>query len=125
MQAPPASKPKDIDLTYHPKDIDPQPAGEGVWDPKIDKAIQEAREAEKAHPGASASDLAGRVLRNAARKLGLPKWLQDRAESLGKDLPSKGAQAAVDEIAGDKSLDASSKNALKALVDALMHTKVR
>ena len=123
--APPAEKPK-IDLNYHPKEQDPTPDEELQERMRlIDKAVQEAQEAEKARPGTSAADLAGRVLRDAARKLGLPKWVQDRAESLGKDLPSKGGQAIVDQIAGDKSLDTNTQSALKALVDALMRTKVK
>lgn len=123
--APPTEKRK-IDLTFHPNEHETTP-GEELQDRMrlLDKAVREAQEAEKANQGTSVADVTGRVLRNAAKRLGLPKWLQDRAESLGKDLPSKGAQAAVDQLAGDQHLDAGARNALKALVDALMRTNVK
>ncbi len=121
----PAEKPK-IDLTFHPKEHEPDPSQEmqDRWR-LVDQAVREAQEAEKRNAGTSVADATGRILRNAAKKLGLPEWLQDRAESIGKDLPSKGAQSAVDQIAGDRNMDANTKNALKALVDALMRLKVK
>jgi len=92
---------------------------------RVDKAVREAQAAEKANPGTSVADVTGRVLRNAAKKLGLPPWVQDRAESLGQSLPSMGANAIINQIASDKSLDANTQNALKAAVDALARTKVK
>jgi outer membrane protein OmpA-like peptidoglycan-associated protein len=125
VQPPPVEKPK-IDLTFHPKEHEATPSEQFQERMRqVDKAVREAQEAEKANQGTSAADAMGRVLRNAAKKLGLPNWLQDRAESLGKDIPSMGAKAAVDQIAGDKHLDANALAALKALVDAVMQTKVK
>lgn len=126
MPAPPVAAPKPIDLTYHPKEHDPTP-GEELQEKlrQVDKAVREAQAAEKSNPEISAADLAGRVLRNAAKKLGLPPWIQDEAESIGKALPAKGAQAVVDEIAGERGMDANTRNALKALVEALMRTKFK
>lgn len=121
--APPA---KVIDLRIHREEHDPTPSEELQEKMRqVDKAVREAQAAEKSNPGVSAADLAGRVLRNAAKKLGLPSWIQDRAESLGKDLPAKGANAVVDQIAGERGLDADTQNALKALVEALMKVKVK
>jgi hypothetical protein len=123
----PASPPeKGIDLKYHPERHEPTPSEEFQERfRQIDQAVREAQEAEKGKTGTSAADLAGHVLRNAAKKLGLPKWIQDRAETLGQELPSKGAQAVLDQIAGDTGLGANTQNALKALVDAFMRMKVK
>lgn len=125
-QTPPVAPPKGIDLTYHPKIHEPTPSEE-FQDKlrQIDKAVREAQEAERARPGTSAADVFGRVARDAAKKLGFPKWVQDRAESLAEDLPSKGVQAVFDQITGDKSLDANTQNAIKAMIDALMRMKVK
>jgi outer membrane protein OmpA-like peptidoglycan-associated protein len=126
VASPPAATPKLPDLKINPERHEPSPSEELQEKfRRVDQAVREAEAAEKANRGTSAADLAGRALRNAAKKLGLPKWVQDRAESLGQDLPSKGAQAVVDQIASDKSLDSNTQNALKALVDALMRTKVK
>ncbi|WP_353064436.1 DUF4157 domain-containing protein [Tunturibacter psychrotolerans] len=124
VQAPPAPAPRPIDLKYHPK---AQTPGEELEERlrQADRAVREAQEEEKAHAGMSVADLAGRVLRKAAKKLGMPKWIQDEAESLGKDLPTKGAQAVVDQIGDNSNLDANTRNALKALVDALAHVKLK
>jgi hypothetical protein len=114
-----------VDLTYHPELHIPTP-GEELQENlrRVDRALKEAAEHERAHPGTSLADATGRVLRDAARRLGLPKWVQDRAESLGKDLPSKGADAVIDQIAGDGRMDASYKNALQAAIRALSQMKV-
>lgn len=123
VAAPPA---KMIDLRIHREDHDPTPSEELQERMRlVDKAVRDAQAAEKSNPGISAGDMAGRVLRNAAKKLGLPSWVQDRAESLGKDLPAKGANAVVDQIAGERGMDANTQNALKALVEALMQVKVK
>jgi outer membrane protein OmpA-like peptidoglycan-associated protein len=121
--------PKPIDLTYHPPVHMPTPEeeveenirrNEEIW-----KQAQEVLAREKAQPGKSAADLFGKVAREVTKKLGLPKWVQDRAESLAQDVPSKGAQAVFDQITGDKNLDGNAKNAIKAIIDALMQTKVK
>ncbi len=123
----PAPKPvapapsKSVDLTYHPKD----PTPEEELTRKIDQAVREAQLTEKAKPGTSVADLFGRLGRDVAKKLGLPQWVQDRFESLGKDLPSKGAQAVFDQVAGDRSLDDNTKNAIRTVIDALMRMRVK
>ena len=86
---------------------------------------QEILAREKARPGTSAADAFGKAAREITKKLGLPKWAQDRAESLAQDLPSKGAQAVFDQLAADSGLDTQGKNALKAVIDALMRTKIK
>ena len=117
--------PKPVDLTYHPELHTPTP-GEDLQERlrQADKAVREAQKEEQANQGVSAADVAGRILRRAAKKLGLPNWAQDRAQSLGEKLPSMGARAAMDQLAGETNMDASTRNALGALVDALMRTKV-
>jgi hypothetical protein len=129
LQTPAPAPPKPIDLTYHPPVHVPTPEeevdenirrNEEIW-----KQAQDILAREKAQPGKSASDLFGKVVREVTKKLGLPKWVQDRAESLAQDVPSKGAQAVFDQITEDKSLDASTKNAIKAVIDALMQTKIK
>jgi outer membrane protein OmpA-like peptidoglycan-associated protein len=114
--------PKPLDLKYHPHDPTP---GEELQERmrQVDRAVREAQAAEKANPGTSVADATGHVLRNAAKKLGLPRWVQDQAESLGKDLPAKGADAVIDQI--DKSMDSNTQNALKALINAAMQMKVK
>jgi outer membrane protein OmpA-like peptidoglycan-associated protein len=124
--APAVPPPKPIDLTYHPEQHTSTP-GEDLQERlrQIDRAVREAQEEEKAAHGISAADVTGRVLRRAAKKLGLPTWVQDRAEKLGQSLPSMGARAAVGQLAAEKGLDANTRNALGAVVDALMRTKVQ
>lgn len=122
----PAPVPKEIDLKYHPERHTPDPDKDFQEKfRQIDRAVREAQEEEKANRGTSLSDAAGHILRNAARKLGLPEWVQHQAESLGRNLPSAGAQGALDQLAGETNMDANTRNALKALVDALMRTKVK
>jgi len=119
----PQIPPKTVDLTYHPKI--PTPSEEFADRLRqIDKAVHEAQEAEKARPGTSVADRFGRLGREVARKLGMPQWMQDRVESLARDVPSKGGQAVIDQAAGERSLDANTKNAIKAIIDALMRMKV-
>ncbi len=129
LQAPVPAPPKRIDLTYHPPIHMPTPEeeveenirrNEEIW-----KRAQEILAREKGKPGTSVADLFGRAAREITKKLGLPKWIQDRAASLAEDLPSKGAQAVFNQITEDKNLDASTKNAVKAVIDALMQTKVK
>ena len=100
--AAPLPPPKPIDLTYHPEHHTPTP-GEDLQERLrlADKAVREAQKEEQANHGISAADVAGRILRRAAKKLGLPKWAQDRAQSLGKKLPSMGARAVMDQLAGE------------------------
>lgn len=112
------------DLTYHPHDPTPDEDFQDKYR-AIERAVREAQAEEARHPGTSASDAAGAVLRKAAAKLGLPKWVQDRAESLGKDLPSMGTKAIIDRIAGERGMDATTQNALKAAVDALSRTRIK
>ena len=120
---------KPIDLTYHLAFHVPTPEeeveenirrNEEIW-----KQAQDVLAREKARPGTSAADAFGKAAREITKKLGLPKWVQDRAESLAQDLPSKGAQAVFDQLAADSGLDAQGKNALKAVIDALMRTKIK
>ncbi len=89
----------------------------------IDRAVREAQRAERVK-GTSIADVTGWVLRRAAERIGLPQWAQDRAESLGRDLPAMGARAVIDQIATEKNIDPATRDALKALVDALARTKV-
>ena len=86
-----------------------------------DKKTKEA----KAHKekGTSVSDNWGQKARELAKGAGLSKWMQDRAESLGKALPSKGAQTILDQIASDKGLDQTQRDALKGIIDALAKSK--
>lgn len=123
--APTAGHPK-IDLTSDPPKHEPT-ADAQLQDRlrRIDQAVREAEEAERSNPGISAAELAGRVLRRAARKLGLPEWVQDRAESLGRDLPGKGVQGVVNQLADERTVDTNTRNALKALIDALIRSKVK
>ena len=122
----PAPPQNGINLTYRPELHMPTPDEELQDNLRIvDQAVKEAAGYEKAHPGTSAADAAGRVLRNAARKLGLPKWVQDKAESLGKDLPSKGADAVINQLAGEHNLDVNYKNAVEAAIKALAQLKVK
>jgi len=123
-QAAPPVTPKPVDLTFHPKEPTPSEEFQERWR-QVDQAVREAKEAEKANQGASVADASGRILRRAAKKMGLPDWAQDRAESLARDLPSKGAQSVFDQITGDRNLDNNTRNALKALIDALMRMKVK
>lgn len=115
---------KNIDLKFHPKP--PSPSEEFTDRLRlIDRAIREAQEAEKANSGSSLADRFGRVGRDVAKKMGLPQWMQDHIESLAQEVPSRGGQAVVDQIAGDRSLDTNTKNAVKAVIDALMRMKVK
>jgi outer membrane protein OmpA-like peptidoglycan-associated protein len=122
LQTPSAAQPK-LDLKVHPETHQPTPSEE--FQDKLRQIDKAVREAEKARPGTSVAGLFGRVAREAAKKLGLPKWVQDRAESLARDVPSKGAQAVFDQIAGDQNLDPSTKNAVRAVIDALMRTEIK
>lgn len=112
--------PKPIDLTFHPPSHEPTPSQQ--LQERLQQAVREAAQ-KKSKPGASPADQAGWVLRQAAREAGFSKRIQDQAESLGRKLPSIGAQAAIGQIAADKNLDANTQSALKALVDAAMQTK--
>jgi outer membrane protein OmpA-like peptidoglycan-associated protein len=123
---PPAPAPKPIDLTYHPRPLTPEEEieenihrNELIW-----QLAQQAKAHEKPHAGTSIAGAAGRIARDIVKKLGLPKWVEDRAASLAEDLPSKGAQSVFDQIAGDKSLDPSSKNAIKAVIEAITKLEV-
>jgi outer membrane protein OmpA-like peptidoglycan-associated protein len=120
---PPVAPPK-IDLTYRPNEPTPDEEFQEKFK-RVNQAVREAQAEEAAHPGTSVSDASGRVLRSVAAKLGLPKWLQDRAESLGKDLPAMGAKAIIDRIAGERGIDAQTQNALKAAVDAMSQQKIK
>lgn len=120
----PQIPPKSVDLTFHPKM--PTPSEEFADKLRqIDRAVREAQEAEKVNPGSSVADRFGHIGRDVAKKLGLPQWMQDRVESFAQDVPSKGGQAVADQVAGDRSLDSNAKNAIKAVIDALMRMKVK
>jgi len=128
----PATKPvtptpsKPVDLSYHPRTQLPGPDEEFADRLRqLDQAVREAQEAENAKPGTSIADHFGRIGRTVAKKLGLPQWVQDRFESMGKDIPSKGAQAVFDQIAADRSLDGNTKNAIRAVIDSLMRMRVK
>ena len=119
---PPPATPKPIDLTYHPRPATPQEEREEnirrnelIW-----RLAQEAKAREKPHAGTSIAGAAGRIARHIAKELGLPRWVQDRAASLAEDLPAKGAQMVFEQIAADKSLDPSARNAVKATIEAVM-----
>jgi outer membrane protein OmpA-like peptidoglycan-associated protein len=123
----PASPP--IDLTYHPPVHAPTPEEEArdtarrneeIW-----RIVQELRARERPPQGISAADALGRVARDAAKRLGLPHWIQDKAASLAEGLPAKGAQTVFDELTGDRNLDPNSRNAIKAILEALMRTPFR
>ena len=114
----PAHKPPD--LTYHPELHPPTPSEELQERLReVDEAVREAQRAERVK-GVSAADVTGRILRHAAKKLGLPQWAQDEAESIGRELPSAGAKAVIGQLSGNAGMDAATRDALKALVDALM-----
>jgi outer membrane protein OmpA-like peptidoglycan-associated protein len=121
---PPVPRP---DLTYHP----PMPTPEEEAEENIRRSEEMWKQAqqilahEKTKPGTSVADLLGRVGRELAKKLGLPKWAQDRAESLAQDLPAKGAEAVFDQLAGDKGLSSQEKNAVHAVIDALSKSKIK
>ena len=91
----------------------------------IDEAVREAMHEEKANRGAPPAEAAGRVLRNAASKLGFPKWVQAQAEALGRNLLSLGPQPAVDQSCSGVRMDANTRTALHALVDAFLRMKVK
>lgn len=125
---PPAPLPKPpVDLTYHPHLPTPEEEvqenirrNEEIW-----KEAQQILAREKAKPGTSVADVFGRAAREITRKLGLPKWVQDRAESLAQDLPAKGAQAVFDQLAAEKEMTVEEKNAVHAVIDAFMKTKLK
>lgn len=118
--------PKPVDLTYHPKVQLPAPREEFADRLRqLDQVVREAQEAEKAKPGTSVADHFGRIGRNVAKPMGLPQWIQDRFESFGKDIPSKGTEAVFDQIAADRSLDGNTKNAIRAVIDSLMRMRVK
>jgi outer membrane protein OmpA-like peptidoglycan-associated protein len=118
-----------IDLTYHPSVHMPTPEEEAreqarrneeIW-----RIVQQLRAREQPQQGTSAADALGRIARGAARRLGLPEWLQDKAASLAEGLPSRGAQTVFDQLTADRNLDSTSRNAIKAILDALMRTPIR
>jgi outer membrane protein OmpA-like peptidoglycan-associated protein len=133
--ATPEPPPKPIDFFhYHPpahiptKEEEQQERerqAEENWKKAQDIRKREAEEAERHPPGSSLSDFFGRKGRELAKALGLPKFLQDKAESLAQDLPAMGAKAIFDRIAADKGLDAQGKNAVHSIIDALAKEKVK
>jgi hypothetical protein len=115
------------DLTYRPPRhvLTPEEnlrLNEWVW--KEAQPILK-RERESARPGVSVSDVFGRVARELVKKMGLPEWAQDRAESLGQDVPTKAAETLFDQVTGDRNLDQNTKDAFKAVIGALMRSEVK
>jgi outer membrane protein OmpA-like peptidoglycan-associated protein len=131
---PPPPEQKPLDLNYHPPVHIPtkqeeEQEREQQNRKNADKAHEilkrEAEEAQRHPPGSSVSDFFGKKGRELAKALGLPKFIQDKAESLAKDLPAMGAKAIFDQIAADKGLDDASKNAVHSIIDALAKEKVK
>jgi len=60
-----------------------------------------------------------------AKSLGLPKWIQDKAADLARDLPAKGLQAIFNQIATDRNMDDKAKEAVKKVLEALPQMKVK
>lgn len=129
LQLPPVVPQKPLDLTYRPEMHIPTPQeelqenvkrNEEIW-----KEAQAILEREKLKPGVSVSDLFGRTAREITRKMGFPEWVQDRAETLAQRIPIAGAQAVFDQIANDRNLDQSAKDAVHAVIEALMKTKLK
>jgi outer membrane protein OmpA-like peptidoglycan-associated protein len=117
---PPVLPPINLDLQEPPKQIGPvrpkSPVDETLT-PEFEEKLRRAREMKA--PTESISDLSGAAMGDFARRLGLPKWIQEKAESLGKDLPAKGLKAAVDTLMSDPSIDENTREALRKALEAL------
>jgi outer membrane protein OmpA-like peptidoglycan-associated protein len=130
---PPEQKPLDI-FNYHPQvhiptkeeeDQERERQNQRNADRAHEILKREAEEAERHPPGSSVSDFFGKKGRELAKALGLPKFVQDKAESLAKDLPGMGVKAIFDQIAADKGMDDATKNAVHSIIDALAKEKVK
>lgn len=73
--------------------------------------------------GMSAADWCGEKMRDAAKSLGLGKWAQERAESLGRKIPSGGAKFVIGEIQKETGMSPEVKKALGGVVDGLSEWK--
>ena len=126
---PPVVTPKPLDLTYHPPIHVPTPQEEMEENLRrnleIDKLAHDILEREKSKPSVSAADVFGRAMREITKKMGLPKWIQDKAQDLGEKLPSMGANALFDQITADRNLSESEKNAVHSAIEALTKTKIK
>jgi outer membrane protein OmpA-like peptidoglycan-associated protein len=98
---------------------------EELWEKAQEIKKKEAEEAERHPPGVSLSDYFGSKARDVAKSLGLPKWIQDKAADLARDLPAKGLQTIFNQIATDRNMDDKAKEAVKKVLEALPQMKVK
>jgi outer membrane protein OmpA-like peptidoglycan-associated protein len=120
--SPQIPSPKDAAQQYVPHPMETPEETKARHDTKEDKAVKDAKRKNE-ESRSSVSDRAGKRAREIAKEMGLPKWLQDRAESLGKQLPAKGAQALLDQIAAAQGLGQDGQSALNSIIDKLAQEK--